>query len=211
MRCRDFQVKFTPCVLAAIISVLCVANAKASPVTYTEFATVTGTLAGTSFPANEVITLTATGDTTNVTNNGGGSFLNFNVPASFTLSIPVNGVGSGTFTNAFAVVDEQSIPLPRVDFGDPTVQAQILDTQNTAFASYDLKTSIGPITGSSVGSRGTSFPTSAGGLILTSSGNATFTAVVTPAVPLPSALPLFASALVGLVLLGWRRKRKALH
>jgi hypothetical protein len=30
-----------------------------------------------------------------------------------------------------------------------------------------------------------------------------------PAVPLPTALPLFASGLVGLLLLGWRRKRKA--
>jgi hypothetical protein len=29
------------------------------------------------------------------------------------------------------------------------------------------------------------------------------------AVPLPAALPLFATGLVGLVLLGWRRKRKA--
>ena len=30
------------------------------------------------------------------------------------------------------------------------------------------------------------------------------------AVPLPAALPLFASGLVGLGLLGWRRKRKAI-
>ena len=31
-----------------------------------------------------------------------------------------------------------------------------------------------------------------------------------PAVPIPPALPLFASGLAGLVLLGWRRKRKAM-
>jgi hypothetical protein len=31
----------------------------------------------------------------------------------------------------------------------------------------------------------------------------------TSAVPLPAALPLFATGLVGLGLLGWRRKRKA--
>ena len=112
MRTRDFfvsaasQVKFTPCVLAAIISVLCVANAKASPVTYTESATVTGSLAGTSFPANEVLTLTGTGDTTKITNPFSGSFIN-SVPVSFTLSVSVGGAGAGTFTDAFQVFDAQ--------------------------------------------------------------------------------------------------------
>ena len=38
---------------------------------------------------------------------------------------------------------------------------------------------------------------------------ATLQATSTPVVPLPGALPLFASGLVGLVLLGWRRKKKA--
>jgi hypothetical protein len=63
MRSRKFfvfaasQVKFTRCVLAAIISVLCLANAKASPVTYTESATVNGSLNGVSFAA-ELITVT---------------------------------------------------------------------------------------------------------------------------------------------------------
>ena len=37
---------------------------------------------------------------------------------------------------------------------------------------------------------------------------ATLQATSTPVVPLPGALPLFASGLVGLGLLGWRRKRK---
>ena len=38
---------------------------------------------------------------------------------------------------------------------------------------------------------------------------ATLQASSTPVVPLPAALPLFASGLVGLVLLGWRRKKAA--
>jgi hypothetical protein len=48
-------------------------------------------------------------------------------------------------------------------------------------------------------------------LIITSpatGGTATFTATVS-AVPLPAALPLFATGLVGLGLLGWRRKKTA--
>ena len=62
--------KFTPCVLAAIISVLCVANAKAVPITYTESATVSGTLTPVSGPVitftDAQLTLTGTGDTAHV-------------------------------------------------------------------------------------------------------------------------------------------------
>jgi hypothetical protein len=194
------QVKFTPCVLAAIISVLCVANNRASPVTYTESATVTGSLNGTSFPSGEVLTLTGTGNTTNITNDGAGTFFN-NVTASFTLSVSVGGVGSGTFTDAFHVFSNQTGVV--AGFSDSAV-TDVLDTLNAAFASYDLSTSIGPLTGPSFHGTGP-FPTSAGPLILSAAGNATWAS----AVPIPSALPLFATGLAGLVLLGWRRKRKA--
>jgi hypothetical protein len=184
-----------------------VANAKASTITYTESATVTGSLGGTSFPANEVLTLTGTGDTTKVTSPGSLQFFN-SVTASFTLSVSVAGVGSGTFTDAIQVFQASNgAAPPGVGFNDSAAGGDILDTLNAAFGSYALSTSIGPITGSSVIVSGTS-PTSVGALILTSAGNATFTAVVTP---LPTALPLFATGLVGLVLLGWRRKRKAAH
>jgi hypothetical protein len=40
-------------------------------------------------------------------------------------------------------------------------------------------------------------------------GTLTLTYDYTPATPLPAALPLFATGLAGLGLLGWRRKRKA--
>ena len=106
MRSHDFfvvaakQVKFTPCVLAAIISVLCVANAKASTVTYTESATVNGSLNGFSF-ASKLITVTGTGDTTNVS---GSPFITN--PLS-TVTFIVGGAGAGTFTDAFQVFDAQ--------------------------------------------------------------------------------------------------------
>jgi hypothetical protein len=41
------------------------------------------------------------------------------------------------------------------------------------------------------------------------SGPATFTAITTPTTPLPAALPLFATGLGALGLLGWRRTRKS--
>jgi hypothetical protein len=204
------QVKFTPCVLAAIISVLCVANAKGSPITYTEFATVTGSLAGTSFPANEVLTLTGTGDTANIT-QAQNVFRNILTTASFTLSVSVGGVGSGTFTDAIQVAVNQSGSGSVVAFGDNGV-GDILDTFNAAFATYALSF-IGPITGTS-GFNSLPFPTTAGALILNTAGDATFCASTggsSCAVPLPDALPLFATGLAGLGLLGWRRKKKAAH
>ena len=69
------QVKFTPCVLAAIISVLCAADAKASPLTYTESATVS------TFNVGENVL--------NSTNQGGGIFQFVNT-----------GTGIGTFSNS---------------------------------------------------------------------------------------------------------------
>jgi hypothetical protein len=199
------QVKFTPCVLAAIISVLFVANAKAVPITYTESATVSGSIAAGGLVGsftNALLTLTATGDTANV-QQVSGTFFN-NVTASFTLS---GGLGGGTFTDSIAVLVVQSCCA---SFGDNNQLSIILSTDsNTAFASYALATSIGPITGPSTISSGFSFPTSVGALIIDTAGDATFTAVVTPVVPLPGALPLFATGLGALGLLAWRRKRKA--
>jgi hypothetical protein len=187
--------------------VLCVANAKASPVTYTVSAPVTGSLGGTSFPANEVLTLTGTADTTNVMNLGGGFFINDVTGSfSFTLSVSVGGVGRGTFTDSVSAFVDQTIP--EAGFEDNTQMSTILTARfNPAFASYALSTSIGPIIGAANNDLGVSYPTSAGLLNIDSAGpNATFTAVVTP---LPAALPLFATGIGALGLLGWRRKRKA--
>ena len=192
------QVKFTPCVLAAIISVICAANAKASPITYTESSTVSGTLNSVSF-TNELLTLTGTGDTASVTNPISGLFSNPVGTVSFTL-----GAVSGTFTDAFDVSSCSACGVPGLaGFFDLGVN-DLLNTLSAAFATYALSIPIGPVTGSSFINAGLSFPTSVGALVINSAGDATFTAVVTP---LPTALPLFASGLVGLLLLGWRRKK----
>ena len=189
------------CVLAAIISVLCMTNAKAVPITYTETATVSGSIQAGILVLlfnNTLLTLTGTGDTTNIETPDSTHFFN-----NVTLSFSVAG-SSGTFTNPTSVFSNQNTLV--VGFTDETVGTDILDTSSAAFASYALSTSIGPITGSSAISTGASFPTSVGTLTLSSAGDATFTAVVTP---LPAALPLFVTGLGALGLLGWRRKKKA--
>jgi hypothetical protein len=156
------QVKFTRCVLAAIISLLCVANAKASPVTYTESAIISGSLNGVSF-TDKLLAITGTGDTAGISQDfpGHSPFLNF-VTATFS----VTAVGNGRFTDAIFVFDTSGA----AGFTDETHLGDILDTLNAAFASYDLSTSIGPITGPSL--HGTNpFLTTAGTLSITSAGD----------------------------------------
>ena len=202
MRC---QVKFSRCVLAAIISVLCVANAKAIPITYTETATISGSLNGVSF-ANELLTLTGTGDTAAIT-AGSGIFRN---PVTVTFSVA--GTGSGSLTGPYHAFDNQSAEA--AGFTNETILGSLLFIFGpAAFGSYALSTSIGPITDDAMWNPGVSFPSTAGALIINfvigEEGTfAAATGTVAQVVPLPAALPLFATGLGALGLLGWRRKRK---
>jgi hypothetical protein len=188
MRSRDF---FTPCVLAAIISVLSVANAKAIPITYTEVGTGSGALDGTSF-TNQLVTIMMTADTSNIT--GGPTFFQ-NLVGTTTVSVSTVGTDTLKFAGAFANGQEAGFFV-----GVPIV----IETSSSAFASYALGV-IGPTSGPSVINPGINFQTGTGTFGLTSMGDTTFSATV----PLPAALPLFATGLVGLGLLGWRRKKKA--
>src|SRR5262249_31601432 len=157
----------------------------AAPITYTESATVSGTLGGTPFSG--VITITGTGNTTGVFNDG--IFRN-NVSASFSIS----GDGSGTFTDAIQVFDNHA--QAAAGFDDITLgQPSILDTFNSAFATYNLTTAIGPITGSSFINPGLAFATTAGALVINTSGNSTFTATTVPG-------PVVGAGLPGLILTG---------
>lgn len=185
--------------LATIAScvVLWSTGALAIPITYTESATVSGTLNGNSF-SNVVLTLTGTGDTTGVFNQGG--VLRNDVLDSFSFS----GGQGGTFTDAIQVFNNPGFLPPAVGFDDGITSA-IMATFNSAFVTYNLAMAIGPTTGPTFINPSLSFATTLGPLLLSTVGNSTFTATV----PEPAALPLFATGLGALGLLGWRRKRKA--
>ena len=173
---------------------LCTGLANATPITYIEQATTTGSLAGVAF-TNKLTTITLVGDTANVT--GIGVFTNS--IGTFTFSI--SGVGSGTFTDSLFVLDNQT--FTNASFSDGTQNKFILGTTAAIFASYDLRSAIGPITGAVTANNpiGT-FPTTGGTLVLTSaSGNSTFTAITTPE-PISTAL-----VGIGLAVLGVRRRR----
>jgi hypothetical protein len=168
-------------------------QASAALITYTETADMSGSLDGVGF-ADNVITLTASGDTSSIV--GGPSFFFLHAPLTFALS----GGGSGTFADDTIVISNQLVTL--AGFGDLTTDQAILDTSNSAFGAYDLSTAIGPVSGGGVFNPGISFATSAGPLIIGSlSGDATFSATI----PEPATWAMMLLGFATLSLAGRRR------
>ena len=182
------------------------APAMASPITYTEVGTGSGTLDGTMF-TNQLVTITMPGDTTNITNPNSGFFQNL----VGTTTVTVATVGTDTLpTGRVFVVQTSQV----AGFEDTSLPEVIMDTSNSAFATYALG-AIGPTSGPSLRNLAT-FATGSGTFYLSSMGDSTFCAAsdgvscaTVGAVPLPAALPLFATGLAALGLLGWRRKKTA--
>ena len=139
---------------------------------------------------NATVVLTMNNDPTNVS---GGPTLFDNIG---TATVSVNNGAPLTFSNNIQVFANQSAQISStefvsiVGFEDTTVPSfDILDVVNTAFAAYDLRTSIGPILDEAdmaSFSPGVAFSTSGGDFILTgvASSVTTFTAT-TVAVPAP--------------------------
>ncbi len=168
--------------------------ASAAAITFTESVTASGSLGSTQF-TNALVTLTATGDTSNVTLRGPGWF-NFSwIPVSINIAslgkyahlADVGGVGS---------CQNNSCPTSSAavaSFSDFTTQRDILDTVGGGFSTYNLATSIGPIAGSSLINASVAFNTDQGSFQITSAGAATFTAQLANApVSVRQILPQFA-------------------
>lgn len=173
-------------------------QASAVPITYTEQAMAFGALGSVRFLSGATLLLTMNNDTTNVTREGN-IFSNIG-----TATVSINDGLPATFLHPVTVFSNNSGGNSGVGFLDGL---DILDTGSAAFATYDLTTPIGPITGSPGINALFGYDTSAGGLILSGAGDPTFTATI-GAVPEPGSLTIFVSALVGLGVL-LRRGRHA--
>jgi hypothetical protein len=177
-------------------------EAQAAPITYTFTVTASGSLGPNPFN-NAALTVTDTANTDSVREVSPGLFQVLDLTAT----VSVAGLGTATFTFATITFLNQNVSGVVGTFGPGT---DILDViGNPALDTYDLTTSIGPLTGSPLFSSGIHFRTTSGDLVLDGvSGNATFAAVASPA-PEPSGLALTAVGLAGVVGFVWRRKPAA--
>jgi hypothetical protein len=177
----------------AIMTVLmCGASAvHADTITFTDTATMSGSLDGVSF-TNALVTFTVVGDTANSSNGGSGSV--FRLPGVTTVTVA--GVGSDTLSDASTgAVDNQTLGVAGIS--DFTTHIGLTFTVNAAaFDTYSLTSSIGPITGSAEVSI-FDFATVNGSLDLAAiSRQSTFTAVEAPE---PSSMALLGMGLFGLL------------
>jgi hypothetical protein len=149
---------------------------------------VSGTL-GPALFSNVQVTVTLTGDTINV--GPGSAPYTDHVVNSGVTTINVAGVGIATFTDPILIVDtltDNSIfGTPVLLIVDSATNTGILLQEGSVFSTYDLRYSLGPISGTGGVASGSHitpvFPTTAGDLTWTvgqSPGASTFTAVTTP-------------------------------
>jgi hypothetical protein len=181
---------------ALMLAGLCLAETA----TYTETITASGMVGNTSF-TNELLTLTATGDTSNIFESRT-SPVTYQIPVTMTFSVQ-NGP-SGTFLGSPDVFVNNG-------FGSAgfSVGADIVDVNNSVFATYSLDDSLGEVSGADVDT-GYTFSTTDGNFALSNANSArtaTFSANVA-STPEPSSLVLSASGALGMVAVLKRRFRR---
>jgi hypothetical protein len=185
--------------LALLAGVVLPSPLAAVPIEYIEQAVASGSLGSTQF-RNQEVTVTFTGDTTNVFADQDPQQNTILRNEIGTATVNVASIGTATFTAQMGVAD--ALHYGTAGILQPTV-ASVLDTDSALFLTYDLRSAIGPVSGHPFIVPQQIFPTTLGIFNLKSTGDSTFTAIVTPE---PSSLMLAAFGIAGLAAWGWRRR-----
>jgi hypothetical protein len=186
---KEIIVRIAPRLVILAILTAATLAAHADTISYTESAIGTGSLGKGDF-TNALVTITATGDTGNVVDKGGGTFVII-LPVELT----VQGLGSTMFTDIIQFVSNNGSEDAGV--GDDTNGRGLLFTDNSVFSTYNLQTGIGPISGVPGFNSGASFGTEDGAFVTISFDTSTFEAV-TSSVPEPSTIAMLGTGLLGL-------------
>jgi hypothetical protein len=164
-----------------------------STITYTDITTASGTIGSTSF-TSAPITISAVGDTANRQSISQGFFID-----NSSASVTIGGLGTFLFTTGtrFFVNNLSSTPgFSRAG----SLGADLIDgPSNSAFSSWDMLTSIGPITGVGGILQWTLSPvlTSGGTLVLdNASAGITFSAQVSSTTPEPGTVGLLGTGII---------------
>jgi hypothetical protein len=171
-----------PIFIISIVSAALCQTATASPATYTLSGTGTGILGADPF-SDASFSITTVADTSGITESLGVFSLSNSIATLF-----VSGVGTATFTVPTMIVDNTA---GVAGVSAPNQNKAILGDSNAAFSSYDLSSSLSPVSGSPLLNPNTGFGTTAGDFSLTSVSFVSFQAEV---VPEPSVFALFGLA-----------------
>jgi hypothetical protein len=194
---------------AIIWSALAIAGwAGASPITFTISTTGSGTLGALAF-SDATIVFTAVTDTTFILNgvpNQIGDAGSATSSPQNTFTVSILALGSWLLTDPVDFFDDRTKGFAGFQDLNETLDVitDLLDESDPAFSTYDLKTSLGPISDSIANGTGifTSVPTTGGTLAFTTnSTNASFQAVGPSSVPEPGSLGLM---LAGAMVVGFK-------
>jgi hypothetical protein len=187
--------------------------AHANSITYTETGIASGMIGASSF-TNALAQVTLSGDTANVVTLTDGS-VSINVNVSTLTRVTIAGIGTATVTVPTAIY---SFPTPvLIDPGLPVLPYVVFGTLDNppavdsftgmgglgsnSLLGYDLRTAIGPITGSPGGVGhpvGLFVPTTLGNLSFTSDITPTMVGTFSATVPEPNSLVLLSFGIAGI-------------